>query len=238
MRLRVFSSKLVSTLPLIVGLPLAAQSGQPSFENDQVIVNEPHPGVAVPGFTRKMHDHSFNRVMVYLHPGGELLHYRDGSTEDLRWREGEVKWSPASGLHYSEIPPELDPRVWKTPAFTGPMIVDIGIKKEGNPAKAVSATFDPLRVDPRDFQLEFENAQVRVMRVKLAPKQIAPIHEYALNRLVVPITGENVREISPEGKASVAQHKPGDFTWYGPSRQKLENLSDTPFEAVVVEFKN
>src|ERR1035437_9463125 len=141
-------TKRAFTLCLLAGAPLAAQKSQPDFENDQVIINEPHPGVEVPGFARKMHDHKLNRVMVYLHPGGELLHYRDGSTEDLKWQAGEVKWSLASGLHYSEIPKSLDPRVWDAPAFTGPMIVDIGIKKAGDPGKVASTALDALRVDP------------------------------------------------------------------------------------------
>jgi hypothetical protein len=221
--------------------PLAqgtAQAGaQPSFENDQVIINAPHPGVDVPGATRKMHDHRLNRVMIYLHPGGELLHYLDGHTTDLRWKEGEVQWSPASGYHYSEIPPELDPRVWKVPAFTGPMIVDVGIKKAGAAGKAISSVLDPLRVDPKDFILEFENSQVRILRLKIGPGQKAPAHEHVLNHLIVAITDQHVRETSSDGKAEVTQHKPGEFSWSGPSKSQLENLNDTPLEAVIVEFK-
>jgi hypothetical protein len=40
------------------------------------------------------------------------------------------------------------------------------------------------------------------------------------------------------GKPVTAQRKAGDFTWSGPSKQKLENLSDKPLEEVVVELKN
>jgi hypothetical protein len=214
--------RLALSLCLLAAARLGAQNTQPSFENDQVIIDAPHPGVDVPGSTHKMHDHKLNRVMVYLHPGGEVLHYRDGSTVDLKWQQGEVKWSPASGLHYSVIPPELDPRVWKKPAFTGPMIVDIGIKKAGSPGKVVTSALDPLRVDPKDFQLVLENSQVRVLRVRMGPRGSAAAHELVRNSLLVWITGP----------------KAGEFTWRGPFKGKLENPSDTPLEAVIVELKN
>ena len=138
-------------------LPLVLAVAQPSFdphsldshfENDQVILNAPHPGIAIPGAAagKNWHNHPLNRVMVYIHNGGEKLTYLDGSVEDLKWQAGTVRWSPAAGYHYSELPPELDPRVWKTPAFTTPMIVDIGIKKPGYPGKVAGTALDPLRV--------------------------------------------------------------------------------------------
>jgi hypothetical protein len=34
------------------------------------------------------------------------------------------------------------------------------------------------------------------------------------------------------------QHKAGEFSWSDPSKHKIENLSDKPFEAAVVELKN
>jgi hypothetical protein len=197
------------------------------FENDQVIINQAHP---------KMHVHKYNRVMIYAFRGGELLHFLDGHTEDLHWYAGEVKWSPASGLHYSAPSPTAvfhDP-----PPPNGVMGMDIGIKKPGDPKKAVRTALDPLRVDAKDFKLEFENSQVRVMRVKMGPRQSLPMHEYALNRVVFYLTDQNVRETSPDGKAKVTGHKAGDYTWDGPAKYKAENLSDKPFEALVVELRN
>jgi hypothetical protein len=169
--------------------------------------------------------------MIYASQGGEWLHYLDGHTETLKWQAGQVKWSPASGLHYSEIPTTSE-------VPQGPGGLDIGIKKSGNAGKVVSTALDPLRVAPQDFKLEFENSQVRVVRLRLAPRQSAPMHEYAVDRVVYYVTDENVRQTSPDGKAVVAQHKAGDFSWNGPAKQKLENLSDKPFEALVVEVKN
>jgi redox-sensitive bicupin YhaK (pirin superfamily) len=224
-------TRLAFALGLLAAARLGAQNTQASFENDQVIINAPHPGVDVPGSTHKMHDHKLNRVMVYLHPGGELLHYLDGHTEDLKWQAGQVKWSPASGMHYSEIPTTSD-----VPRGSG--LLDIGIKRPGIPGKVVSAALDPSRVDPRDFKLEFENNQVRVVRLKLGPRQSVPMHEYRLDHVVYYVTDENVRETSSDGKSVVVQHKAGDFSWDGPAKHKVENLNGKPFEALVVEVKN
>jgi hypothetical protein len=55
--------------------------------------------------------------------------------------------------------------------------------------------------------------------------------------VVVYFTEQNVRETAPDGKAEVKQHKAGDFVWSGPSKHKIANLSDKPFEAAVVELK-
>ena len=230
-------------------LPLVLAVAQPSFdphsldshfENDQVILNAPHPGISIPGAAtgKNWHNHPLNRVMVYIHTGGEKLTFLDSSVADLKWQAGTVRWSPAEGYHYSELPPELDPRVWKTPAFTTPMIVDIGLKKAGYPGMVAGTALDPLRVAPKDFTLVLENSQVRVLRLKLGPRQSVPMHEYTLNRLVVYITDQNVRETSPEGKIEVARHQDGSVTWSGPSKQKLDNLSDKPLETVIVELKS
>ena len=203
---------------LLAGAQVAAQNSQFAFENDQVSIKEKHG---------QPHDHKLNRVMIYLGAGGETLHYLDGHDVVLKWGDRDIQWSPASGLHTSEM-------TNKNPI----QLIDIGIKTPGNPAKVAIAALDPLRVDPKDDKLEFENRQVRVTRVKIGPRQSLPMHEYVLNHVVVYFTDQNVRQTSPDGKAEVTQHKAGEFSWSGPSKHKIENLSDKPFEAAVVELKN
>ena len=244
---------------LAAAAQLAAQNPgreQPDFENDQVIINAPRPwpGVSDPGTdipkncatlppadralcgeAHNWHNHTLNRVMIYFFTGGEMLHYLDGSTEDLNWEAGTVTWSPASGFHYSGPSPTA---VFRNPPVNGATGLDIAIKKLGYAGKAGGTALDPLRVDPKDFKLEFENSQVRVLRVNMGPRQSLPMHEYTLNHLVVYFTDQNVRETSPEGKVAIARHQAFDFSWGGPSKQKVDNLSDKPLETVVVELKS
>jgi hypothetical protein len=211
-------------LCLLAGATLIAQNSKSTFENDQVLINERHG---------QPHDHKLNRVMIYFQNGGEVLHYLDGKDVTLKWTAGDVQWSPASGMHRSEVPASM-----KVADPGAPVLVDIGIKKPGDPAKAVTTALDPLRVDPQDCKLEFENSQVRVVRLKIGPRQSLPMHEHAVNHVVVYLTDQNVRETSPEGKAEVSRHKVGEFTWDGPCKHKIENLNDKPLEEVVVELKN
>jgi hypothetical protein len=225
------------------------------FENDQLVVNppQPWPGAGDPaddlpqrcatlppadrarcGETgHNWHNHKLNRVLIYFRTGGERLTYLDGTVEDLAWDPGTVNWSPAIGFHYSgPLPtPRVDPR----PA--GPSGVIIAIKKAGYPGKVVGTALDPLRVAPNNFTLVFENSQVRVLRLQVGPGQSVPMHEYTLNHLVVCMTDLDARETTPGGEAERARHKLGDFSWSGPSQQKIDNLTDKPLETVVLELK-
>jgi len=221
----------------------AATKKAPDFENDQVVINPPQtppwPGAGDPGTdipkaitarfgVQNWHNHKLNRVIIRLQPGGERLNYMDGSTEVLKWQAGEVTWSPAAGFHYSDAH-------WS--AGPGATSDYIAIKKPGYPGKVAGTALDPLRVDPKDFKLEFENSQVRVFRLKVGPRQIVPMHEHILSHVDVYLTEQNVRETSPGGKAEVTQYEMFDYSWNGPSKQKVDNLNDKPFEAVVVELK-
>ncbi|MGA2198211.1 MAG: hypothetical protein ABSH40_23290, partial [Bryobacteraceae bacterium] len=160
-------------------------------------------------------------MVLRYYPGSEDLFYLDGTVEHLKWQAGEVEWSPASGFHYGAN------GVWNRPAgsASGPVGMYLAIKKPGYPGKVVGTALDPLKVAPKDFTLVLENSQVRVLRLKLGPRQSVPMHEYTLDHLVVCMTDLDARITAPEGEAEVAQHKLGDFSWSGPSKQKVDNLS-------------
>jgi hypothetical protein len=206
---------------------------QNNFENDYVILNEAHPNVDVPGYTHKAHIHHFNRVMVYMHDGGEYLHYlADGRTEDHQWKAGDVVWSPSNGWHYSSPKSDVPPY-----DQTIPMIVDIGIKKPGDPSKVVITALDPLKVDPKHYTVELDNGQVRVLRVKLGPQESTALHEIPVNHLIVYMTDTNARASFADGKHETIKYRPAETRWSGPAKVKVQNLSDKPFEAVIVEIK-
>ena len=157
----------------------------------------------------------------------------DGSVEDLKWDPGTVNWSPAIGFHYSgPLPtPRVDPRP------SGPSGVIVAIKKGGYPAKVVGTALDPLKVAPKNFSLIFENDQVRALRLKVGAHESVPMHEYTLSHLTVCMSDLNARITPAAGESEVATHKTGDFNWSLALQQKIENLSDQPFEAVILEMK-
>jgi quercetin dioxygenase-like cupin family protein len=211
---------------VIVGLAslacLLAQTPA-AIDNDQARVvvahDQPHKKGAP-------HQHKVNRVMIYLQAGKQEF-VSDGKKSTLSWKAGDVKWSPAGGIHTSEI-------ISDSPVT----MVEVEVKKPGDPSKKVTTPLDPVKVDGKDYKVEFENDQVRVLRVKFGPHQGAPMHEHQLNRVVVYLTDQNTRLTSPEGKVETTAHKAGEYRWGGPTKHKEENLLDTPFEGIVVEFKN
>lgn len=212
--------------PLIAAaaaFPLAAQTNQPPIDNDQVRVIIAHEK---PHVKTGLHEHKFNRVMVYLQAGRQEIIQQNGPKTVLDLKPGEVRWSPMTGMHTSEV-------VSNSPVT----IIELEIKKPGN-GKPVETRLDPLKVNPQDYKLEFENSQVRVIRVHMAPHRQVPTHEHMLNRVVVYLTDQDGRMISPDGKVETGQHKAGEVSWGGPVTHKEENLMDHPFEALMVEFKS
>jgi quercetin dioxygenase-like cupin family protein len=196
----------------------------PALENDQVRVllahDEPHVKHA-------LHEHKLNRVMIYLNAGEQDIITQDGRKTTLKFQPGDVKWSPATGLHTSEVT-----------SSAAVNIVEIEVKKPGDPTKTAAVALEPLKVSPGVYKLEFENAQVRVMRVKFPAHGAVPEHEHALNRVVVYLTDQDSKLTTPDGKVEESKHKAGQVSWGGPTRHKEENVLDTPVEVIVVEFKS
>ena len=157
----------------------------------------------------RLHDHKLNRVMVYLQAGRQDIVTEDGKKTTLAWKAGEVKWSPAAGMHTSEV-------VSDAPVE----IVELEVKKPGDPARKITTALDPLKVYPKVYHVEFENSQVRVVRVKFPAHEGAPMHEHQLNRVVVYLTDQNTRITGMDGKVEIALHKAGEVSWGGPTRKR------------------
>ena len=216
---------LLAALQLLGFLEVSALADSRTLlENDKVrvvqAVDQPHSPSAP-------HQHKVNRVMIYLQPGGQRITPEGGPPTSLKWSSGEVRWSPASGTHVSEI-------VTNAPVT----MIEVEIKKAGDPTKTITTAMDPPKIDPQDYRVEFENSQVRVVRVRMPPKRTVPLHEHQLDRVVVYLTDQNTRITAADGKAETAQHKAGEASWGGPAKHREENLNSTAFEAVVVELKN
>ena len=215
---------LPGTLLLAMAAGLSGQGPQVPIDNDQVrvvkVTDQPH----VKG---KLHEHKINRVMIYLTSGRQEITPEGGKPTVQEFKPGEVKWSPARGMHTSEITSDQPLTV-----------VEVELKKPADPAKKANGPLDPVKVDPKDYKVEFENSQVRVVRVKIAAHGKVPMHEHLLNRVVVYLTDQNGAMTTPDGKTDAAQHKAGEVSWGPPAKHSEENLRDGAFEAVVVELKN
>src|SRR5579862_5763052 len=121
---------------------------------------------------------------------------QNGKKNKSQWKAEEENWIPPSGTHKSEI-------VSDKPVT----IVEVEVKKQGDPTKTPKSPLDPVKVAPSNYHVEFDNAQVRVVRVNMAGRQSVPLHEHMLNRVVVYLTDQNTRITSTDGKVENAQHK-------------------------------
>jgi quercetin dioxygenase-like cupin family protein len=205
---------------LLALAPLAAQRA-PVIDNDQVRVLD----VSSPPHRKSgLHEHAMNRVMVYMTAGNNRLEYEGGRVEDLKFKPGDALWSAAGGRHTSDNPGDRPFRV-----------IEIELKKPGAAFKP--GALDPVRLAPQWYKVTLDNPQVRVLRVTVPGKTKIPLHEHGLNRVVVYLTDSVVR-VTPEGGAPVeSRAAAGDVRWAGKVRHAEENLSDKPFDVVVVEPK-
>lgn len=172
----------------------------------------------------RLHEHKVNRVMIYLQPGRQDFEFQDGHKTSLTWKAGEPKWSPAAGMHIAEI--------------TSPnpiTIVEIELKKAGA-GKTATGEGDPVQLDKKHYKVEFENDQVRVVRVHLGPHEATPEHTHRLNRVVTHLTDQDF-VVTTNGKADAMKHAKGEINWSGPGTHTEKNNSDKPWEAIMTELK-
>ena len=95
---------------------------------------------------------------------------------------------------------------------------------------------DPVKVDPKHYKVEFENAQVRVLRVQYAPHEKSVMHEHPA-AVVVFLTDQTVKFTTPDGKATEPGGKAGQVVWNAAVKHLPENVGDKPIEVILVELK-
>jgi quercetin dioxygenase-like cupin family protein len=99
----------------------------------------------------------------------------------------------------------------------------------------VSRGQDLVAVAPQAAKVEYEDARVRVVRLRLAAGASLPMHDRPV-RVVVPLTANDVRTMRPDGGTSVVRSAAGNVAWSGPARRAVQNLGGA-LENIVVELK-
>jgi len=95
---------------------------------------------------------------------------------------------------------------------------------------------DPVKVDSKHYKVEFENDQVRVLRITYGPHEKSVMHEHPANVAVFLTEGQG-RFTLADGKTQDVPIKAGTTKWDGGGKHLPENIGDKPFELVVVELK-
>jgi len=95
---------------------------------------------------------------------------------------------------------------------------------------------DPVKVDPKHYKVEFENAQVRVLRIHYGPHEKSVMHAHPAG-VGVFLTDQRGKFTFPDGKSVVRDAKAGEARWIPGEVHLPENLGDKPLELILVELK-
>ena len=96
---------------------------------------------------------------------------------------------------------------------------------------------DAVKVDPKHYQVEFENEQVRVLRISYGPGEKSVMHEHPAN-VAVFLTDGQAQFTLPDGKSQEVPLKAGTTRWGAGEKHLPANIGDKPFELILVELKS
>ncbi len=96
---------------------------------------------------------------------------------------------------------------------------------------------DPTKVDAKHYTVEFENDQVRVLRIKYGVKEKSVMHEHP-NAVAIFLNDGKAKFTLPDGKSIEDTNKAGSTKWTPAGKHHPENVGDKPFELVLVELKD
>jgi quercetin dioxygenase-like cupin family protein len=94
---------------------------------------------------------------------------------------------------------------------------------------------DLVTVAPGAAKVEYEDARLRVVRLKMAPYSSSPMHDRPA-RVVIPLTANDVRITRANGNIGTTRTAAHVPAWSGPGKRAVSNLA-TALENVIVELK-
>jgi len=103
-------------------------------------------------------------------------------------------------------------------------------------ASAVMAQ-DPVKVDAKHYKVEFENSQVRVLRIKYGPHEKSIMHRHP-NAVAIFVTDSSTKFTFPKGDPQQLDNKAGETRWTPAGLHLPENTGDQTFEVILVELKS
>ncbi len=89
---------------------------------------------------------------------------------------------------------------------------------------------------PGPYKVEFENDRVRVLRITYGPGEKSVMHEHPPD-VAIFLTNLNIKFTFPDGRTEEVHGKAGETRWDAGGKHLPENLSDEPFEGILVEMK-
>src|ERR1043166_8983108 len=95
---------------------------------------------------------------------------------------------------------------------------------------------DPVTVDPKHYKVEWENDQVRVLRINYGPGEKSVMHNHP-ETLAIFLTDQKATFTTPDGKTAEMDAKAGEVKNLPAGAHLPQNIGDKPMELILVEFK-
>src|SRR3954447_19184904 len=95
---------------------------------------------------------------------------------------------------------------------------------------------DPVKVDPKHYKVESENAQARILRVHYGAHEKSVMHSHP-NAVIVYLTDGTTKMTTPDGKWEERPGKAGEAVFTPAGTHLPENVRDRDFEGILVELK-
>ena len=108
--------------------------------------------------------------------------------------------------------------------------------------RRILSRLDPLVAAPETHKLEFENGQVRILRVEIPPHFREPVHTHLNDGVMVIEQRAKIRYFDKNGKVlfetSPVQSESSDVQWHEPEGpHSIENIDNVTFKAYLIELK-
>lgn len=209
-------------------LACAGLAGQTGSSTPRLVVDNPWVRVErvdlPPGGSLPLSEHP-DRVRVHLNGARGLDRLPDGRSRPWQVSQGEVRHLRAGRDGLAVEGPE------------GASFIDIGLKPD---APSLPGPYpDGPEVAPANIRCEFEDARIRVLRIRVGPQEALPLHAHAF-RVVVELTGSTF--MTAAGGAGTVQGRdfePGTTAWVDHvTWHKEMNTSVDAYERITVEFKS
>jgi quercetin dioxygenase-like cupin family protein len=96
---------------------------------------------------------------------------------------------------------------------------------------------DPVAVDPSHHKVEFENDQVRVLRIDFGAGEKSVMHSHPC-LIAIGVTDSSLLFHFPDGSTRNAELKTGQVVVAKPTTHQPENQTSESSEVIVVELKS
>lgn len=185
------------------------------FENDQVVVTRI---VSPAGFVGQMHSHDAAGLEIFITDDHIRETLPDGSAREWRAKAGELAC--------------MEPVTHRVENLRSEPSELLSIEFKGERMKACpKQDAEAVRAG-----VEFENDRVRITRGKIGPRQTGQMHSHP-EYIGIFLTDAKLRAHLSDGTVRELEGKRGMVRGAAPVTHRIENLADTPFEAIDINLK-